>query len=245
MTQMCANRISTKRLLFILFALLFAEGAYAQAVQQSGPVTPFHLGIWFQNAYLQDAGWTGAPYVSSLGLFNGTSCPFGISSQSGPGYPTGQYSMFSICQTNSLTTFNFQGLNGLGAPGLQFNFNGTIFPFPFSGGGSSSNVTVTPISSTGSTALSAFSQIVAVKTSSASAVTIVLPAASSFPTCPAATFSCPVITVKDVYGDSSTGQITVTTADSIHIDGPTSTYYLPFQQQSADFVLLGTSWMVK
>lgn len=229
----------------VLLLVAYSTPVLAQGtIVQSGPVVAFHGPAFFQNGIVGDWGTVTSPFINQLGLFNGVNCPFGISSQTSPGPPTSQYSLFSVCQTNTLTTLKFYGYNGLGAPGLAFDFAGMIYTFPFATS-VNANATVTSVTATGSTALGASSQIVAVKTASASAVTIVLPAASSFPACPGTALSCPVITVKDVYGDSATGQITVTTADAINIDGPTSVYTLPFGQQSADFVLLGTSWMVK
>ncbi len=213
-------------------------------IAQSGPVTSFHAAAFFENGVAGDGGTPSTPYVSSLGLFGGSDTPFGVSSQATAGTFTDPYAQFSITQTDTLTSFNFSGLNGQGAPGLQFDFNGTIYPFPFTNS-AAANATATFVTTTGSTALGAFSQIAVVLTAAAAAVTIVLPHASSFPTCPAAALSCPIITVKDAYGNASTGLITVTTPDGLLIDGFSSYTGLSAPLQSADFVLLGTSWMVK
>ena len=114
-------------------ALLFTSApALAQggAIQQSGPVTPFHAGVWFSNGVLADGGTPTTPFLNSLGLFGGSSCPFGISSQSGPGANTSPGGLFTICQTATTTTFNFAGVNGSGAPNVYFNIGGALFPFP-------------------------------------------------------------------------------------------------------------------
>lgn len=104
--------------------------------------------------------------------------------------------------------------------------------------------TVTIVSATGSTSISSATQTVVVKTNSASPVSLVLPASSNFPNCPSLGNSCPIITVKDASGDSSTGQISVTAADSKTIDGGTN-YPMPFALQASVFVLTGNSWIVK
>jgi hypothetical protein len=115
-------------------ALLAASSATGQAIQQSGAVVPFHSAAWFQNGVLADAGTPQTPFISSLGLFNGSSCPFGISSQTGPGLSTSPYAQFSICQTNTTTTLNVAGVNGQAPPSINFNVGGTTYPFPAGGG---------------------------------------------------------------------------------------------------------------
>lgn len=212
-------------------------------IVQSGPIVQFHCAAFFENGVAGDGGAPGTPFASALGIFGGSETPFSISSQVTPGVFTDPYAQFSVTQTDTITSFNFSGLNGQSAPSLQFNFNGTIFQFPF-GTGSGGNATITLVTSTGSTSLGAFSQVVAIKTASAVAVNIVLPPSASFPGVPATALSAPIITVKDAYQNASTGLISVTAADGKLIDG-FSTYTMPINLQAADFVLLGTSWMVK
>lgn len=83
-----------------------------------------------QNGFLMDAGSPPSPYQSALGLFGGSGCPLGVSSQPSPGAPPTQYSLFQICQTNAATTFLINSFGGLPAPIVQFNINGVITPFP-------------------------------------------------------------------------------------------------------------------
>lgn len=114
--------------------LSFPLDARAQgAIQQSGPIVPFHAPAWFQNGVQGDAGTPQSPFIGAFGLFNGPSCPFGVSSQTSPGTSFSPSAAFSICQTATATTFNFQGVNGASAPTVNFNIGGTIFPFPPSG----------------------------------------------------------------------------------------------------------------
>jgi hypothetical protein len=95
----------------LVAALAMAGSALAQgAVQQSGPVVAFHLPSWWQNGLVGDAGSPASPYVSSLGLFDGPECPFGISSSAGPGVATTPYAAFTVCQTNTGMAFMLSGV---------------------------------------------------------------------------------------------------------------------------------------
>ena len=126
------------RLLAPLAAIfaLFATVALAQGtVQQSGPVVPFHTPIWFQNGIVGDGGTPASPNSNSLGLFNGSNCPFGISSQTGPATSTAEHSQLQICQSDTATTFVINGVNGEPTPSVFFNIGGTLFPFPGPGSG--------------------------------------------------------------------------------------------------------------
>lgn len=119
-----------------LVALLVASGSHAQGtIQQSGPIVPFHSPAWFGNGIVADAGTPQAPFLDSIGLFGGASCPFGVSSQTGPGMSLTAYSQLSICQTLTATTFNFNGLNGQANPSVFFNIGGVTYPFPGPGNG--------------------------------------------------------------------------------------------------------------
>jgi hypothetical protein len=113
----------------LLCALACAPPVFGQgAVLQSGPVTQYHPGSWQQNGILQDGGTTGAPFLNSLGLFGGPSCPFGISSQTTAGTPGSSPGLLTFCQTSSLTTLSTN------TP-LTFIVQGVSYPFPFGGGG--------------------------------------------------------------------------------------------------------------
>lgn len=125
----------------LLSVVLFDTAAVAQgAVQQSGPIVPFHNSSWFGNGVIGDGGTPAKPYTSALGLFNGSTCPFGVSSQPGPGVALTPYSTFSVCQSNTATTLSFQGLNGQPTPSIFFNVGGAIYPFPGPGLGSVTSV---------------------------------------------------------------------------------------------------------
>lgn len=110
---------------------LMVHGALAQgAIQESAPIVPFHASSWLQDGFLQDAGAPGTPFLSALGLFGGDSCPFAVSSQSGPGVSVLPYSQFTVCQTATATTFNFTGVNGQATPNVFFNIGGVSYPIP-------------------------------------------------------------------------------------------------------------------
>jgi hypothetical protein len=132
-------------LLVGLGCALLSCAAFGQGtIQQSGPVTQFHLPTWWQNGLQGDAGSPSTPFIDSLGIFSGSSCPFGISSQTGPGLSSSPYAEISICQTNTTTTFMIEGLNGQAAPALYFNIGGVQYAFPGPGNGT----VIGPVSST-------------------------------------------------------------------------------------------------
>jgi hypothetical protein len=121
-----------------MVAALVAMGSPALAqgsIQQAGPVVAYHPPAFYANGVVGDGGTPSSPVLNSLGLFNGANCPFGISSQTGPGVSLSAYSQLTICQTPTTTTFKVQGLNGQATPSVQFDIGGTIYPFPGSGGG--------------------------------------------------------------------------------------------------------------
>jgi hypothetical protein len=126
------------RLLLTLIASLFGAmgpSAFAQAVVQSGPVVPFHAATFFQNGVIADAGSPQTPFLSALGLFGGSSCPLGVSSQTGAGTSTSPYSLFTVCQSPTTTTINIAGVNGAATPSLFFNIGGVNYAFPGPGNG--------------------------------------------------------------------------------------------------------------
>lgn len=119
-----------------LAILLTPIAACAQGtIQQTGAVTQFHVPYWSGNGVQSDGGTPAVPFVNALGIFNGSTCPFGVSSQTGPGATTSPFSLFSICQTNSTTTLYFTGQNGQANPNVVFNVGGVNYNFPFGGGG--------------------------------------------------------------------------------------------------------------
>lgn len=126
-----ATLLGIVALLFVNTGEVTAQGV----IQQSGPATAFHGPAWFSNGVLGDAGTPQTPYLSALGLFGGTNCPLGVSSQTGPGSSLTPYSLFTVCQTAGATTFTFTGLNGQATPSVYFNIGGTLYPFPGNSGG--------------------------------------------------------------------------------------------------------------
>jgi hypothetical protein len=109
----------------------FEPPAFAQgSIIQSGAVTAFHTATWFQNGVVADGGSPATPYLSSIGLFGGSSCPFGISSQTGPGPSLTAGGLFTICQTPTATTFTIAGVNGGSTPSVFFNVGGALLQLP-------------------------------------------------------------------------------------------------------------------
>lgn len=154
---------------------------------------------------------------------------------------------------------------------LQFIINGVTYPFPGPGGGSvagpattisgdyacwnstsgtllsdcgSGGVTVANITASGSIAVTAHSQVVVVNKLTPAATSVILPASSSFPNCPAQPNGCPQITVKDGGDNASTYPITVSTADAKNIDTAPS-FIISSNLGFAHFVLIGSSWVVE
>jgi hypothetical protein len=120
----------------LVASLFFCGCAAAQGVvQQSGPIVPFHVPVWGSNGVIMDGGSPQAPAVSALGMFNGSQCPFGISSQAGPNVGVTPYSQFTICQTLTTSTLTFSGLNGASPPTVYFNIGGVNYAFPGPGNG--------------------------------------------------------------------------------------------------------------
>ena len=114
-----------KRLGLILsLALLWPVAAMAQAVQQSGAASAFHTLSWLQSGYVVDGGASGSPAVNALGMFEGATCPLGISSQTAPGVSLGPYGLITFCQTTSAATITVAGVNGNANPPLVFNVGG-------------------------------------------------------------------------------------------------------------------------
>jgi hypothetical protein len=162
--------------LAIVFALVTGTAFAQGTVQQSGPVVPFHTPIWFQNGVVGDGGTPASPNSNSLGLFNGSNCPFGISSQTGPATSTAEHSQLQICQSDTATTFVVNGVNGEPTPSVFFNIGGTLYPFPGPGTG---NVTGPNTSAVGD--LACFGSTIGT-TIGACSGTAVLPSRADIPT---------------------------------------------------------------
>ena len=147
-------RLLSAAAVLLLSACVTPPALAQNAVVQSGAIVPFHGTSWFGNSVIGDAGTPSTPYVSSFGLFNGANCPFGISSQTGPGPSGDPHSLFTICQTLGATTFNVQGVGGQPTPSVYFNIGGTLYPFPGTGTGTVTSVGIsggaTGLTATGS-----------------------------------------------------------------------------------------------
>lgn len=127
---------SLARLTALIGALALPVAACAQgAVQQSGAITAYHAPYWFSNGVVGDGGYPTKPFLNALGLFNGSNCPLGVSSQTGPGVSTSPYSLFTLCQTNTTSTLTFAGVNGQANPAVYFNIGGVNYGFPGPGNG--------------------------------------------------------------------------------------------------------------
>ena len=120
--------------LAVFLALAGAAWAQGGAIQQSGAITAHHVGGWFGNGVLGDAGTPASPGLSAVGIYDGPQCPFGVSSQTQPGGPVGPYSIFTICQTNTTSTLTF-GAVGQPYPSVYFNIGGINYGFPGPGNG--------------------------------------------------------------------------------------------------------------
>ncbi|HEV2674155.1 MAG TPA: hypothetical protein VGV37_06395 [Aliidongia sp.] len=106
------------------------------------------------------------------------------------------------------------------------------------------NVTMTPVTATGTTTLSAAPQYVAVNKAVGSATPIVLPASSNFPNCPSVARSCPQIIVTDQgMTFSATNGAAVSAADGKTVGG-LSSYSMLNAGQSNIFTLTGAAWIV-
>ncbi len=107
---------------------LVATGAAAQ-VKQSGNVTPTHATAWTTNGTVQDAGTATSPYITTLGVLNGTGSD-GICVQSAASTAAG-YQRFCMGATTSggalLSTQNFGTAS---AQGISLNLNGSPAAIP-------------------------------------------------------------------------------------------------------------------
>lgn len=113
-----------------------------------------------------------------------------------------------------------------------------------SGTGSSSNqVIVVTASGTYTAAVTTGSLTAMIKKTTPAATSVVLPASSNWPTCPATSTACPSYTIKDTAGNATSFPITITTADSKNIDGFTS-FIINSNYQSVTVVFNGTTWSV-
>lgn len=218
------------RLASLIALATIASGAHAQAVLQSGPVVPFHAPAWFGNGIVADGGNSTTPFINSLALFNGSNCPLSVSSQTGAGASTSPHSQLSICQTDTATTFNIQGVNGQPAPSLQFNIGGTTYPFPSAVEG----LTTTMISSS---ITAQVGQSYGVKTS-LGAYTVTLPSVASLS-------DGATIWVTDIDDNAQSNNITIAGSGSDKINffnSQLTSLVLNHVSAGASFVLRGGAW---
>lgn len=108
----------------ILLSLSPVPACAQGSIQQAAAVTQFHVPYWYSNGVVADGGLPGSPFVSALGLFNGSACPLGVSSQTGPGAWTTAYAQLSLCQTAAAATISSAGINGSPTPPFTINLGG-------------------------------------------------------------------------------------------------------------------------
>lgn len=106
----------------VLAGLLAPAYAHAQAVQQSGQVTPTHFGMWTTNGVMQDAGASSNPFATTGGIRSSNAQSWCI--QSGPpvaayiamcmGMVPGTGGIFSITPFGGATNVPFEFLGGTG-----------------------------------------------------------------------------------------------------------------------------------
>ncbi len=129
-------------------------------------------------------------------------------------------------------------LNFIGATVTQSSSTANI---TISGGGGSDGTPVDYVTSSGSvTAPVGLQEFIAINKTTPAATSVILPAASNWPACPA-TGNCPVYVIKDDAGNAATYNITVTSSDSKNFDG-SSSYVLNNNHESVNITFNGTQW---
>lgn len=130
------------RLLGAALALLFASNiAFAQSVQQSGTVTPGHVSVWVATGVIGDGGTAANGSLTSLGITaSGQSLCINSAAST-----SGAYQQFCLGATTAGgATISLQNLGSAPAETINFDINGTSYPFP--GGLSQIIIGTTPVS---------------------------------------------------------------------------------------------------
>lgn len=105
-------------------------------------------------------------------------------------------------------------------------------------------VTVTPVTASGAVNPTAASQEILIEKTVPATTSIVLPAASNWPNCPTDALSCPVYVIKDIAYNSGTYPITITTEDSLDIEGSPS-LVINSNGAAVSLTLAGGFWYAK
>lgn len=118
------------RLASLIFgSWLVALGAAAQPIQQSGTITPGHLGAWTTNGVLQDAGAPNTPFANALGIV-GQGLPFCIDDNL-PSSPLGYHQMCWGANVNGEGLITYEAYGGAAQQSLYVNINGVNYPFGY------------------------------------------------------------------------------------------------------------------
>jgi hypothetical protein len=120
----------TKKLVIAL--TLLASPAFAQSVQQSGPVTPKHIPYWITSGVIGDGGTAADSPITSMGVTNEGGNGFCISSQRQSAAGRNQL-CFSVA-TSGNATISLQNYGTALPQALQYNINGTPIVIPSGGG---------------------------------------------------------------------------------------------------------------
>lgn len=122
-------RLGTRLIAALCCLLLTAASAFAQSqsIQQSGPVTPGHVGCWTTNGILQDCGVSTNGYANTFGITANGGLPFCLQDVRDH---TGPYRQ--MCQGVSASGANIyvNGFNGASAPPFQIIIDGVPYSFP-------------------------------------------------------------------------------------------------------------------
>ena len=114
------------RIVFVIVALFCSGQAYAQVLQQSGKVTPGHVGQWTTSGVLQDGGSANNGSISNLGLL-GTGYPFCINDA-----PASSNNYHQLCLGANVLSggavLSFQHYGTTSALPLLCNINGITTP---------------------------------------------------------------------------------------------------------------------
>lgn len=123
------------KLINFVFAALLLSGFHAGAqtsVRQTGNITPGHAAAWTTTGVIQDAGTAASGKFSSLGV---TAAGPGFCQNSGP-ITAAYYQLCLGVTSGGVNTISVAGFGGAGNASLQFNINGTTYPFtPGTGSG--------------------------------------------------------------------------------------------------------------
>ena len=247
-------------------------GSYQPTVQDSGPAAGGGVGLGLSELYIQQRASSGTstpPYANAgTGPYGTNFCDTDGPTTSANGYHALCFGPNS--QGGALIAYNAYG-TATALP-LNIEVNGSYYQFPpttacatcgtiatqnanavaITGGAISGTSIVTYQGigtslhnvTSGTTYTVPATLMIAVVRNDSTALTVTLPAASNYSTCPSDTAgTCPIIYVKDGGGNANTYNITITTPDGKLIDG-SSTYVMNIAYQNTMLIFNGTNWSV-